>query len=119
MRTRRLHSDQRYTMGFLPCKADPNVWMKDCSTHYESVCVYVNDLAVMMKDPSAFFSELRNRKYKLKGVGVGEISYHLVGDFYRDPDGTLAWGARTYCKQVVNLSESSFGHPPKEFHLAV
>jgi hypothetical protein len=61
-------------MQFFPCKADPDVWMKDCGTHYEYVCVYVDDLAVMMKDPSAFFAELRARKkYKLKGVGWGDI----------------------------------------------
>jgi hypothetical protein len=79
----------------------------------EYECVYVDDLAVMMKEPSTFFAELKVQKYKLKGVG--EISYHLGGDFYRDPDGTLAWGAKTYCKRVVNQSESIFGEPPKEY----
>jgi hypothetical protein len=29
-------------MGFYPCKADPDVWMKDCGTHYEFVCIYVD-----------------------------------------------------------------------------
>jgi hypothetical protein len=87
--------------------------MRDCNTHYEYVCVYVDNLAVMMKDPSIFFAELKVRKYKLKGVG--EISYHLGGDFYCDPDGTLAWGAKTYCKQAVNQSESIFGESPKEY----
>jgi hypothetical protein len=106
-------ADTLLAMHFLPCKADPDVWMKDCGTHYEYVCVYVDDLAVMMKDPSAFFAELKDRKYKLKGVG--EISYHLGGDFYRDPDGTLAWGAKTYCKRIVNQCESIFGTPPKEY----
>jgi hypothetical protein len=77
------------------------------------VCVYVNDLAVMMKDPNAFFEELRQRKYKLKVVG--DILHHLGGDFYRDPDGTLAWGAtKTCCERVVNQCESIFGSPPKE-----
>jgi hypothetical protein len=47
---------------------------------------------------------------------AGEISYqHLGGDFYRDPDGTLAWGAKTYCKRIVNQCESIFGAPPKEY----
>jgi len=45
-------------MNFFPCKADPDVWIKNCGTHYEYVCVYVDDLAVMMKDPKAFFDEL-------------------------------------------------------------
>jgi hypothetical protein len=106
-------ADTLLAMQFLPCQADPDVWMKDCGTHYEYVCVYVDDLAVMMKDPSAFFAELRDRKYKLKGVG--EITYHLGGDFYRDPDGTLAWGAKTYCKRIVNQCESIFGALPKEY----
>jgi hypothetical protein len=86
--------------------------MKDCGSHHEFVCVCVDDLAVMMKDPNAFFEELRQRKCKLKGVG--DISYHLGGDFCRDPDGTLAWGAKTHCKRVVNQCESIFGSPPKE-----
>jgi hypothetical protein len=87
--------------------------MKDCGTHYEYVCIYVDNLTVMMKDPSAFFAELKDRKYKLKGVG--NISYHLGGDFYPDPDGTLTWGAKTYCKHVVNQCESIFGAPPNEY----
>jgi hypothetical protein len=106
-------ADTLQAMQFFPCKADPDVWMKDCVSHYEYVCVYVDDLAVMMKDPSAFLAELKERKYKLKGVG--DISYHLGGNFYRDPDGTLAWGAKTYCKHVVNQYESIFGAQPKEY----
>ena len=66
--------------------------MKAAGTHYEFVCVYVDDLACIMLHPNLFFQELRLRGYKLKGVG--EITYHLGGDFFRDPDGTLAWGAK-------------------------
>ena len=70
--------------------------------HCEYVCVYyADDLAVMTKDPSSFFAELRDRKYKLKGVG--KISYHLGGDFYRDPNGTLAWDPRL----TVNASSTN------------
>jgi hypothetical protein len=87
--------------------------MKPCGTHYEYVCVYVDDLAVMMKSPADFFLGLKKRKYKLKGVG--EITYHLSGDFYRDPNGTLLWGARIYVKRIINQSEAIFGHPPKEY----
>jgi hypothetical protein len=86
--------------------------MKDCGTHYECVCVCVDDLAVMMKDPSAFFAELRARKCKLKGFG--ETSHHLSGDFCCDPNGTLTWGAKTHCKRNVDQCESTFGAPPKE-----
>jgi hypothetical protein len=66
----------------------------------------------MIKDPSLFFEGLRLRKYKLKGGG--DICYHLGGDFYHDPDGTLTWGAKTYIKRIVNHCEALFGAPPKE-----
>jgi hypothetical protein len=105
-------ADTLHSMHFFPCKADPDVWMKDCGSHYEYVCVCIDDLAVMMKEASEFFAELKRRQYKLKGVG--NISHHLGGDFYRDPDGTLAWGAKTYCKRVVNQCSSIFGASPKE-----
>jgi hypothetical protein len=106
-------ADTLTAMTFFPCFADPDVWMKDCGTHYEYVCVYVDDLAVMMKEPQDFFDALKRRKYKLKGVG--EITYHLGGDFFRDPDGTLAWGAKTYVKRIIEQSQSVFGSLPKEY----
>jgi hypothetical protein len=100
-------------MGFHPCKADPDVWMKDSDTHYEFVCVYVDDLACIMAYPHLFFQEVSRQGYKLKGVG--EITYHLGGDFFRDPDGTLAWGAKMYIKRVINQCQSIFGALPKEW----
>jgi hypothetical protein len=106
-------ADTLMSMGFTPCYADPDVWLKDCLTHYEYICVYVDDLAVMMKTPSDFFAELKRRKYKLKGVG--DITYHLGGDFYRDPDGTLCWGAKTYIKRIINQYEAIFKKLPKEY----
>jgi hypothetical protein len=106
-------ADTLTAMKFSPCYADPDVWMKDCATHYEYVCVYVDDLAVMMKQPQDFFDELKRRKYKLKGVG--DITYHLGGDFFRDPDGTLAWGAKTYVKRIIEQTQSIFGSLPKEY----
>jgi hypothetical protein len=62
-------ADTLTAMQFSPCKADPDVWMKDCGTHYDYVCVYVDDLAVMMKQPQDFFKGLKLRQYKLKALG--------------------------------------------------
>ena len=106
-------ADTLSDMGFYPCKADPDVWMKDCGTHYEFVCVYVDDLACIMLHPDLFFQELERRGYKLKGVG--EITYHLGGDFFRDPDGTLVWGSQTYVKRILEQSQAIFGCLPKEY----
>jgi len=101
-------------MSFTPSFADPDVWMRDAGDHWEYLAVYVDDLMAIMKDPDEFFNVLKEKyKYKLKGVGTPK--YHLGGDFYRDEDGTLAWGAKTYVKKLLLNYEQMFGSPPKEF----
>ena len=106
-------ADTLRSMGYNPCKADPDVWMKDCGTHYEYVCVYVDDLMVIGKNPEVFMEALTT-KYKYKLKGVGSPSYHLGGDFFRDPDGTLAWGASSYIKKMIINYTTMFGEKPKE-----
>jgi hypothetical protein len=87
-------------MDFYPCKADPDVWMKDFCTHYEYVLVYVNDLMFLGKKPQLFFDYLAtDHGFKLKGVG--KPSYHLGRDFFCDSDGTLAWGAQSYVEKML------------------
>ena len=48
-------SEVLHKEGFVPSKADRDLWMKDCGTHYEYICTYVDDLLGAMKDPAAFF----------------------------------------------------------------
>ena len=63
-------ADTLRDMGYTTCKADPDVWLCDCGTHYEYVCVYVDDIMMFGKDPQAFFDDLVHiYKYQLKGVG--------------------------------------------------
>ena len=40
-------------MGFLPSKAELDIWMQHVDDHYEYIAVYVDDLAIMSKDPKA------------------------------------------------------------------
>jgi Reverse transcriptase (RNA-dependent DNA polymerase) len=85
-------ADVMRLMGFRPCKKDPDVWMHDCITHYEYVLVYVNDLMFIGKEPQQLFDALISEHgFKLNSIGT--LKYHLGGDFYRDSNGTLAWGA--------------------------
>jgi hypothetical protein len=101
-------------MNFFPSKADPDVWMRDCGTHYEYMCVYVDDLLHISKDPAILFNELTSKYgYKLKGVGPPK--YHLGGDYFCDDDGTQAWGAQTYIKKMLSNYERMFGTKPKEY----
>jgi hypothetical protein len=38
-------------LGITPSKADPDVWMHDCITHYEYVPVYVDESMFIGKEP--------------------------------------------------------------------
>ena len=91
-------------LGFQPCYNEPDLWMKDMKTHYEYVCVYVDDLLAIMKDPASFFDTLTS-KYNYKLKGVEEHKYHLGGNYFRDPDGTLAWGAQRYVTRMLENFE--------------
>jgi hypothetical protein len=75
-------------LGFLPSRADADLWMKDCGTHYEYICTYVDDLLIMSRDPMALIKRLET-EYPLKGVGLPE--YYLGGDIktYRKSDGRM------------------------------
>jgi hypothetical protein len=107
-------ADTLYEMDFVPCLSDPDVWMKNCGSYYEYVCVYVDDLAVMMKNPDKFFVDLKKiGGYGLKGEG--EIKYHIGGDFFRDPDGTLVYSAKTYVNRMLANYQRLFGQMPKEY----
>jgi len=95
-------------LGFKPSKADSDLWMKDCGTHYEYVCTYVDDLLIMSKNPMAIIDELK-KEYPLKGVGAPE--YYLGGDIvsHRDKDGnkTITQSARTYNKTNLRQAGAS------------
>lgn len=106
-------ADTLRDMGFKQCLADADLWMREQEDHYEYICVYVDDLMVIMKHPTKFFDILINEyKYKLKGVG--EPQYHLGGNFGRDPDGVLYWSARTYIDKSLGNYERLFGALPKK-----
>ena len=61
-------------VDFKPLKADPDIWMRSSKdgSHYEYIAVYVDDLAICMKDPQAFCDTVKD-KYKLKLKGVGPL----------------------------------------------
>jgi hypothetical protein len=74
----------------------------------------LDDLMSIGSNPQAFYVALINgHGWQLKGVG--QPSYHLGGDFLRDPDGTLAWGAHSYVKKMLHNYEIMFDGKPKEY----
>jgi hypothetical protein len=108
------YADVMRIMDSYPCKADQDVWMKYCGTHYAYVLVNVDDLMFLGMKPEVFFDSLTTyHGFKLKGVG--NPSYHLVGDFFCDSDDTLAWGAQSYVKNLLISYETMFGSKPREY----
>ena len=107
--------DILHQMDFKPSRADPDMWMKSSKdgSHYEYIAVYVDDLAIWMKDPNSFCDRLKE-KYKLKLKGVGPISYHLGCVYIRDEDGTLVADPRKYVEKILESYEKMFGEKTKK-----
>ena len=63
-------------LGFMPTKADPDLYMRECGDHYEYLATYVNDILIFSKKPMEIIEALR-ATYTLKGVG--EPQYYLGG----------------------------------------
>ena len=92
-------ADTLRDMGFVPSKADTDIWMRRNGNIWEYIATYVDDLVIIMKDPKSF-TDLLIDKYKYKLKGAGPITYHLVSDYKRDPDGTFHVGAESYIDKL-------------------
>jgi hypothetical protein len=101
-------------LGWVQCKADPEIWMMDCGTHWEYIGVYVDDLELALTHPREFLDVLKT-KYGLKLKGSGPLSYHLGAEFKRDPDGTLVMSASRYVDRMIDAYERMFGCKPKQY----
>ena len=99
-------------LGFFPCKAEPDIWMRQNGDVYEYIGVYVDDLAIAMKDPKPFVDTLTN-KHSFKLKGTGPITYHLGCDFTRDEDNTLCMAPRKYIERMMDQYERMFGSKPR------
>ena len=95
-------------VGFYPCKAEPDIWMREKNSLYEYIAVYVDDLAIAAKDPKEITDALTT-KHKFKLKGTGPIKYHLGCDFFRDEDGTLCFSPRKYIEKMIEGFITMFG----------
>jgi Reverse transcriptase (RNA-dependent DNA polymerase) len=110
-------SDCLRELGFQPCKAEPDIYLRKNGEKYEYVAVYVDDIAIAMENPQALINSL-TETYKFKLKGTGPISYHLGMDLHRDKDGVLCIAPRKYLEQVMANYECIFGktHPNRMSH---
>ena len=79
--------------------------MRDGGNVWEYAVIYVDDIIMVMKVPKAFFDDLQGPKIAFTMKGVGNPTYHLGADLYRDADGTLCLGAQT--SYALHLSHST------------
>ena len=58
-------------LGFVLSLAEASIYMKKCPTadHYEYIATYLDDVAIIMKDPQSLIDQLKPMPYnfKLKG----------------------------------------------------
>jgi hypothetical protein len=107
-------ADTLQDLGFKPSKADSDIWMRKAGKVWEYIAVYVDDLAIAMKNPQEFIDRLTNDyKYKLKGTGP--IKYHLGLDYHTDPDGTLCTTPAKYIGKMMSSYQNMFGELPREY----
>jgi hypothetical protein len=78
---------------------------------YDYVAVYVDDLAIAMKNPKEFV-DILEKKHKLKSKGT--ISVHLGMDISRDEDNTLCLSSTKCVEKLIKNFERMFGEPPKQ-----
>jgi len=100
-------------LGFEPCKAEPDIWIRRNGDVYEYVAVYVDDLALALKNPQEFLDQLTSHPYNFKLKGSGPITFHLGMDFSRDQYGILTMAPKKYIEKMVANYERLFGEPPK------
>ena len=98
--------------GFLPCCAEPDIWMRPSDGVYEYISVYVDDLAIAMHNPSEFTNVLSS-KYNFSMKETGPLKFHLGADFVRDNKGTLSMAPRKYIDRMIASYERMFGEKPK------
>ena len=69
-------------MGFRPCKAYPDLWMRSKANYYEYVAVMVDDLLVFSREPELIIEPIIDHaasylfNYDLNGAGQDEYLLH-------------------------------------------
>ena len=96
-------------MGFVPTKAEEDIWMRDAGTHYEYVAVYVDDLLIASHDPQAIIKDLSGKPHNFKLKGTGPVTYHLGNNFMRDGENVLCFGPKKYIEKMALEHQRLFG----------
>jgi hypothetical protein len=76
--------------------------------------VYVDDLLIAARNQEEIVQTLQEiHGFKLKSVG--QLTYHLGCNYFREKDGKLCYGPKKYVGKIVNQYEKMFGSKPREY----
>ena len=103
-------------MGFVPSKAESDIWMREKDGLWEYIGVYVDDLAIVSKDPQAIIDDLSiTHKFALKGTGP--VTYHLGCDFFRTDEGVMCFQPKKYIEKMIDNYQRIFkGELPRKVY---
>jgi len=106
-------------LGFVPSKADSDLWMRDAGDHYEYVAKYIDDILIIAKNPLDILNEMKKPKGPYEFKGVGSPEYYLGGDIKISYDGDsikdLVTSAKTYIGRICGKVEETMGWKLRRF----
>ena len=103
-------------LEFVPSLAEASIYMRKCDDHYEYITTYVDDLAIIMKDPQCHIDQLTAVAYNFKLKGLGPLNFHLGCGFSRDNDCTLYMDPGKYIDRMIEAYKQDFGIKPNMKH---
>ena len=117
---RALLAERLYEIGFIPSKADPDVWMRpgikpNGFEYWEYILCYVDDVLCVSHDPTRTLQALQ-KFFKLKDDKIDEPDMYLGAEISKmQSDGTEFWtmSGEKYVKSAVENLEgvlASRGH---------
>jgi hypothetical protein len=90
------------------------IWMREGDGVYDYIAVYVDDLLIAARNPEEIVQTLQEI-HGLKLKSVGQLTYHLGCNYFREKDGTLCYGPNKYIGKIVDQYEKMFGSKPREY----
>ena len=87
-------------LGFAPCKAKPDIWIRQNGNVHESIAACAYDFALALKDPQALLDQLTANpcNFKLKG---SELTFHLAMNFFCNSDGVLCMAPKKHVEKMI------------------
>jgi hypothetical protein len=118
-------------LGFTPCLADPDLWMRaevrpcDGFEYYAYVLLYVDDVLVVHHDAEDVLLRLDKKYFKMKPGSIGDPDVYLGATIkqMRLANGVMAWASSpskyvrasvdTVTKYLTNLGDERWSMPKK------